>query len=107
MYDPLGYMAPFVLIGKQILQQMSREKICWDDEIPETLKPQWESWIRDLPNLAEMEIKRFYLPSSFGNIKSYELHNWSDASISGYGECTYLRVINESNKVHCSLVMGK
>ena len=43
-----------------------------------------------------MEIKIFYLPSCFGNIKSHELH-----------ECTYLRVINESNEVHCSLVMGK
>lgn len=107
VYDPLGFMAPFVLIGKQILQQMCREKIGWDDEIPVNLKSQWESWIRDLPNLAEMEIKRCYLPSSFGNIKSYELHNFSDASTSGYGECTYLRVINESNDVHCSLLMGK
>ncbi|XP_053294707.1 uncharacterized protein LOC128455095 [Pleuronectes platessa] len=107
VYDPLGFMAPFVLIGKQILQQMCREKIGWDDEIPVNLKPQWESWIRDLPNLAEMEIKRCYLPASFGNIKSHELHHFSDASTSGYGECTYLRVINESNDVHCSLLMGK
>ncbi|KAK5859400.1 hypothetical protein PBY51_020957 [Eleginops maclovinus] len=107
VYDPLGFMAPFVLLGKQILQQMCREKIGWDDEIPETLKPQWQSWIRDLPNLAEMEVKRYYLPSSFGNIKGHELHHFSDASSSGYGECTYLRVINESNEVHCSLIMGK
>nr|XP_055049264.1 uncharacterized protein LOC129434357 [Misgurnus anguillicaudatus] len=107
IYDPLGFMAPFVLIGKQILQQMCREKIGWDEELPESLRPQWESWIRDLPNLAEMEIKRSYLPSSFGNIKGYELHHFSDASVSGYGECTYLRAVSESNSVHCCLVMGK
>ncbi|KAK0147265.1 hypothetical protein N1851_013317 [Merluccius polli] len=104
VYDPLGFMSPSVLIGKQILQQMCREKIGWDDEIPENLKPKWESWIRDLPNLSEMEIKRCYLPSSLGNIKTHELHHFPDASSSGYGECTYLRVINESNEVHCSLV---
>ncbi|XP_037388700.1 uncharacterized protein LOC119262023 [Pygocentrus nattereri] len=107
VYDPLGFIAPFVLLGKQVLQQMCREKIGWDNELPESLRPQWESWIRDLPKLSELEIKRCYLPSTFHNIKRYELHRFSDASISGYGECTYLRVISESDEVHCSLVMGK
>lgn len=31
----------------------------------------------------------------------------SDTSISGYGVCTYLRAVDESDEVHCSLVMGK
>lgn len=43
MYDPLGFMAPFVLRGKQILQQMYREKIGRDEDLPENLRPQWES----------------------------------------------------------------
>ncbi|KAK3545764.1 hypothetical protein QTP70_011831, partial [Hemibagrus guttatus] len=107
VYDPLGFMAPFVLLGKQILQQMCREKVGWDEEVPENLRPQWESWIRDLPNLAEIEIKRGFLPLNFGKVKMYELHHFADASVSGYGECTYLRAINKSNKVHCCLVMGK
>ncbi|XDV25278.1 hypothetical protein PO909_029222 [Leuciscus waleckii] len=107
VYDPLGFMAPFVLLGKQILQQMCREKIGWDEELPEDLRPKWESWIRDLPNLAEMQIKRCFLPSNFGNVKGYELHHFADASVSGYGECTYLRAINMSDEVHCCLVMGK
>lgn len=107
VYDPLGFMAPFVLLGKQILQQMCREKIGWDEELPESLRPQWESWIRDLPNLADMEVRRCYLPTNFGNIKKYELHHFCDASTSGYGVCTYLRAVDESDEVHCSLVMGK
>ncbi|XP_042244229.1 uncharacterized protein LOC121880779 isoform X2 [Thunnus maccoyii] len=107
VYDPLGFMAPFVLLGKQILQEMCREKLGWDEDLPERLRPQWESWLRDLPNLAEMEIKRCFLPSSFGSVKRYELHHFADASISGYGACTYLRAINLSDEVHCCLVMGK
>lgn len=39
IYDPLGFIAPFVLLGKKILQQMCREKIGWDEELPETLRP--------------------------------------------------------------------
>lgn len=54
-----------------------------------------------------MEIKRDFLPSNFGEAIMYELHHFADASVTGYGECTYLRAINKSNKVHCCLVMGK
>ncbi|XP_042632019.1 uncharacterized protein LOC122148737 [Cyprinus carpio] len=108
VYDPLGFMAPFVfLLGKQILQQMCKEKVSWDEEVPENLRPRWESWIRNSPNLAEMEIKRDFLPSNFGGAIMYELHHFADASVTGYGECSYLRAINKSNKVHCCLVMGK
>ncbi len=39
----LGFMAPFVFLGKQILQQMCKEKVSWDEEVPENLRPLWES----------------------------------------------------------------
>lgn len=107
VYDPMGFMAPFVLLGKQILQQMCKDNVSWDEEVPETLRPQWESWIRDLPSLAEMEVNRCFLPLNFGDVKVYELHHFVDASVSGYGECTYLRALNKLDKVHCCLVMGR
>ena len=44
IYDPNGYMAPVTLKGKQILQQMCRDKLDWDSPIPEDLRPQWEKW---------------------------------------------------------------
>lgn len=107
VYDPLGFVAPFVLAGKQILQQMCRDKIDWDDPIPDDLRFQWEFWLQGLQNLSEVRIQRGYLPSSFKEVQSYELHHFSDASTSGYGECSYLRTISTAGEVHCSLVMGK
>lgn len=47
------------------------------------------------------------MPSSFKEVQSYELHHFSDASTSGYGECSYHRTISTAGVVHCSLVMGK
>ena len=35
VYDPLGFLAPFILIGKQILQQLCRDKADWDEPIPD------------------------------------------------------------------------
>ncbi|XP_053363240.1 uncharacterized protein LOC128533064 [Clarias gariepinus] len=107
IYDPLGFIAPFVLLGKQILQQMCQDKLDWDEGLPEHLKPRWESWIQDLPRLANVQIKRCFIPPEFGQIRSYELHHFADASVSGYGECTYLRVTNQQDEVHCCLLMGK
>ncbi|KAG1935726.1 hypothetical protein F2P79_019030 [Pimephales promelas] len=106
VYDPLGFVAPFILVGKKILQQMCRDKLSWDDPLPDDLRPLWESWVQDLKNLAEVRVQRHYLPSSF-KVQHYELHHFSDASVSGYGECSYLRAVSTSGEVHCSLVMGK
>lgn len=107
MYDLLGFIAPFVLLGKQILKQMCKEKMDWDEELPEHLKLQWESWSKGLPGLADMHIKRCFISPDFGQVKGYELHHFADARFSGYGECTYLRVITQQDQVHCCLLMGK
>jgi len=107
VYDPLGFVAPFVLVGKQMLQQMCWDKVGWDEPLSDDLRPQWESWLLDLQNLDELKIDRCYLSASFPEDRKYELHHFSDASITGYGECSYLRVIGTSGQTHCALVMGK
>ena len=42
-YDPLGFVAPVILVGKQILQELCRGNVDWDDPIPDELRPLWES----------------------------------------------------------------
>ncbi|XP_026224932.1 uncharacterized protein LOC113168143 [Anabas testudineus] len=107
IYDPLGFVAPFILIGKKILQQMCQDKIGWDEPLSEDLRPKWEAWLLDLHNLADVKIQRCYIPESWKEVQRYELHHFSDASSAGYGECTYLRAVSTSGEIHCSLVMGK
>lgn len=107
IYDPLGFVAPFILVGKLILQQMCRDKMGWDEPLSDDLRAQWESWLLDLQNLIDVKIQRCYLPADFKEVKKYELHHFSDASVAGYGECTYLRSISASGQIHCSLVIAK
>ncbi|XP_057694568.1 uncharacterized protein LOC130917316 isoform X2 [Corythoichthys intestinalis] len=107
IFDPLGFVAPFILVGKRILQRMCQEKLDWDEPLPQDLKPEWEAWLRDLQNLSTIKISRCYVPSTFNQVQQYELHSFSDASVSGYGVCSYLRTVTKSGEVHCTLVMGK
>lgn len=44
IYDPLGLAAPFLLTGKQILQELCKDKTDWDEAGPETIRLRWEKW---------------------------------------------------------------
>ncbi|XP_068691203.1 uncharacterized protein [Montipora foliosa] len=107
IYDPDGYLAPVTLKGKQILQQMCKDKLDWDSPVPDYLRPEWEKWRQEIIELEKLEIQRCYKPENFGPVKAVEVHYFSDASEEGYGHCTYLRLINEQGEVHCSFIVGK
>lgn len=103
IYDPLGFLAPYVLNGKRIVQEMCHQGVGWDDALPEMLKPWRESWRHDFANLEKINIARCYIPTNFGKVVKTELHHFSDASTSGFD----LRVKNQRGEIHCSLVIGK
>ncbi len=107
LYDPLGFISPFSLTGKRILQELCHRGIGWDDPLPEDMRPRWEEWINGLHRLKEVSIPRCYHPYDFHNIVRVELHHFSDASCVGYGACSYLRYKNDNDEVHCSLVLAK
>ena len=107
IFDPLGLIAPVTLVGKQILQELCRQGLDWDDPIPEPLEMKYQQWVSDLTHLGEITINRCYKPQDFGPVVTAELHNFSDASLVGYGQCSYLRLLNAKGKVQCSLVLGK
>ena len=97
IYDPLGLIAPYTL----------REEMSWDDPLEGELYQSWTEWTSELEDLENVTIRRCYKPSNFGTVKNIELHYFSDASYSGYGQCTYVRMINTEYKKHCALVMAK
>lgn len=92
VYYPLGFLAPFILIGKQILQQLCCDKADWDKPIPGSARVKWEKWRSELLDLEQLKIPRprCFAPKGFGEPSSVELHHFSDASTDGYGQCSYL-----------------
>ena len=102
VFDPLGLIAPFVLLGKQLLQELTRLKLGWDDPIPDSLSDKWESWLASLRDLHEMKIPRRV--STLDNIVKYELHHFSDASLQGVAVASYLRTTDSDGRVDCSLL---
>ncbi|XP_064647035.1 uncharacterized protein LOC135499916 [Lineus longissimus] len=107
IYDPLGFLSPVILKAKCLLQELCRLKLSWDEDIPEPHLGQWSAWLEDVTKLADFSIRRCVKPEGFGELASAECHHFSDASESGYGVATYLRLINTEGHVHCGLVQAK
>ena len=107
VYDPLGLVAPFILLGKRILQELCREGVDWDDDIPDNIRARWEKWRAELPLLERLKFPRCYKPEDLGEVKTVELYHFSDASQNGYGQCSYLRLMDDAESIHCSLVIAK
>ena len=51
IFDPLGFVAPFVLSVKIILQRLYKKGLGWDEIIPEEDLFEWQKWLADLPKL--------------------------------------------------------
>ena len=104
VYDPLGLVCPVVIIGKMIFQELTRLGLGWDEPIPQHLEAKWIRWMKDLPMLEKMYIPRCIKPTALKEPAIVQLHHFCDASLSAYGEVTYVRVID---CIHVALLLAK
>ncbi|XP_067950302.1 uncharacterized protein [Watersipora subatra] len=107
LYDPLGFLAPYTLVGKKILQKVNKSGTDWDEPIAKDVQEPWKKWVQELDMLDTIKIPRCIKPTGFGTVKRRELHHFCDASMDGIGACSYIRLINENNDIHTSLLLAK
>ncbi|XP_067944858.1 uncharacterized protein [Watersipora subatra] len=107
LYDPLGFIAPYTLIGKNILPEINKANVSWDEQIPEEISLKWNKWTSQLPALERINIPRCFKPKDFGKVVRAELHHFCDASDVGIGACSYIRQVNDNGHVHVAFLVGK
>ena len=56
-------------------------------------------------SIRESSISSCIQPAGFGEVKSVTLHHFFDASENGYGQYSYIRLVEIDNRVHCSLLL--
>ena len=58
LYDPLGLVSPAILPAKQMLQELCKMGIGWDEDVPEEMKKKWCRWLSSIPQLKNFSVPR-------------------------------------------------
>ena len=85
-----------------MLQQLQNQKVGWDSQLSEELKPQWWTWFEELETILLIQIPRRYFPSGWNGA---HLHVFGDSSKKAYGAVAYLRAEQE-NGVQTAIVLS-
>ena len=103
VFDPLGFVLPFTVSARHLFQDIWREGVDWDEEIPMELKRTFRMWLDDLQELKNVSIPRRLLGTKWSECKeSIELHAFGDSSLRGYGACVY--IVHRGTTVESMLV---
>ena len=106
IFDPVGFLTPFVIMMKALFQELCIEGNEWYDELKEGLRARWNTLLVELSTLNDLRIQRCYFKSTEKPMKT-ELHGFSDASKIAYAAVIYMRSLYESGNVEVKLVASK
>ncbi|XP_055527419.1 uncharacterized protein LOC129720032 [Wyeomyia smithii] len=103
LFDPLGLIAPIIIHGKLLMQELWLVHCEWDQPVPSCVETKWQRYYSDLPKIVDFRTPRFaFLPNA-----SVQLHTFCDASESAYGACTYARSMDNSGNIRVQLLASK
>ncbi|XP_041970663.1 uncharacterized protein LOC121727052 [Aricia agestis] len=72
IFDVYGFLSPFTIKGKILLQDTWRSNIQWDEDIPQLINNKWNEWLQILKRVETIRLPRY-----FENVNS--LRNVRDA----------------------------
>lgn len=56
--NPLGFVAPFILTAKYIMQELCKLSYGWDDRIPDSIIQPWRKWLSGLKMIENFDMTR-------------------------------------------------
>ena len=98
VHDPLRFASSLLQLGREIIQELCKLKLSWDNNIPEEIHLRWRKWREGLMTLQEFRISRCFKPESFGRFARAEPHHFANASQeNGYGKVSHLPLISRKD----------
>ena len=107
IFDPLGILAPVLIHGRLLMQDLCQAHIDWDEQMSDDEFAKWTKWAATLPNMFELKIPRWYFKGASSIPQEpMQLHVFTDASEQAYGCVAYFRV-NDGGEIRCASVMSR
>ena len=101
IFDILGIISPITIIGKVIFSKLCLKKLRWDENIPDDIAKEWETYIGKLASAKTVTFPRFILSD---NPKCIEIHGFCDASLTAVCAAVYLVTRGKSGNKQFLLV---
>ncbi|XP_034944944.1 uncharacterized protein [Chelonus insularis] len=104
LYDPLGFLAPFIVRAKMLLQEIWLDKLSWDDQAPDHIITKWNSFRSELSQVSDLSIPRWLRITQKSTV---ELHGFSDASQAAMAAVVYIRTTHPDHGTCSTIVCSK
>jgi hypothetical protein len=101
----LGFIAPFTIRAKVVLQEMWTSGIYLDDSLNEIVVNKSREWFRKLEELCCLKIARCLQLDE--DIISTTIHTFVDASQEAHGSVVYARHVNKNGLAFARLIAAK
>lgn len=105
IFDPLGFVCPYTLLGKIYLRETWSLKLGWDDPLPTHLRSKWVHFFCSLFQLEQLTLNCCLRPPD--SVGRPWLIIFSDGSDLAYGFAAYIRWRLNSGDYWCRLIMAK
>ena len=103
--DPLGFVSPFVVFAKILLQELWTRGYDWDDVILDEIGDKILRWFQQLGSLASLRIPRCLRQSK--KVLTKKIITFVDASIQAYGAVVYLLCEYEDQTTRSRMIASK
>lgn len=105
LYDPLGILTPFLMLGKLLLRETWEHKLKWDDPLPPPMTADWVRYFTSMCEVIGVQYDRCLTPLNAKGSPSLII--LSDASEKAYGFASYIRSELQEGNCWCRLIMAK
>ncbi|XP_054709780.1 uncharacterized protein LOC129219413 [Uloborus diversus] len=105
IFDPVGFLQPFTVRMKILLQDIWLSGLNWDESLPSALKGKWNNWCSELEFLKNLTFPRKFF--SEADYTELSIHIFCDASPRAFGAVAYFRYSNSYGEIKTSFIMAK
>ena len=90
----------------------TKRRLEWDEELPDSIKKEFQEWIDDIPEVAKQTFPRYIFCDEDGEYlnpppkTTWELHGFVDAGKYSWGVAIYLRYPLPNGKFRCVLIFS-